>query len=95
MVESYYPENVFSRMSKEEMTSFWDQKGLVPDDWLGLCASHLCEVFSNDFVVPLQQTDSSFMLTVSLKLLSFVTFEEKSSQSYKTLKRLTPLSSLS
>ena len=64
MVESYYPENVFSRMSKQEMTSFWDQKGLVPDDWLGLCASHLCEVFSNDFVVPLQQTDSSFMLTV-------------------------------
>ena len=51
-------------MTPTEITLFWDEKGLVPSDWLALCASLLCEEFSPMFTSPLQQEDSSFLLEV-------------------------------
>ena len=55
---------VFSRMSKDEIREFWDKKRIIPNNWIELCAFLLKEEFSDDFTVPLLQTDNSFMLQV-------------------------------
>ena len=61
-------EQVFSRMSKDEIREFWDKKRIIPNNWIELCAFLLKEEFSDDFTVPLLQTDNSFMLQVRIKL---------------------------
>jgi hypothetical protein len=67
MVENYYPEQVFSRLTPSEIRQFWDQKDQKPNNWLGLCAHLLRKEFSREFLVPLQQSDHSFLLRVNIK----------------------------
>ena len=53
-------------MSKDEIREFWDKKRIIPNNWIELCAFLLKEEFSDDFTVPLLQTDNSFMLQVRI-----------------------------
>ena len=53
-------------MSKDEIREFWDKKRIIPNNWIELCAFLLKEEFSDDFTVPLLQTDNSFMLQVRM-----------------------------
>ncbi len=35
------------------------------DDWVGLVSAMYCEIFSEDFLTPLQETDTTFHLKVT------------------------------
>ena len=80
MVELFYPDAVLERMahtgySEKESASvkaitnplvaqFWAGHNLEENDWLGLASSLLNEVFSADFLTPLQEVDTAFALKV-------------------------------
>jgi hypothetical protein len=52
----------------QEVREFWEKKRIVPNNWIELCDFLLKEEFSDDFSVPLLQTDHSFMLQVICSL---------------------------
>ena len=80
MVELFYPEAVLGRMKVESqinegdslkplyhanpVTTFWAGHNLQENDWLGLVSSLLTEVFSVEFLTPLQDVDTAFSLKV-------------------------------
>lgn len=64
LLEDFYPEQVFSRMTKQEVRDFWDKMRIIPNNWIELCAYLLKEEFHDDFTIPLTQTDHSFLLQV-------------------------------
>lgn len=66
MVETFYPSNVFGRMScEQEISSYWEGRGLENGDWKSLTALLMTEVFSQDILTPLEESDVAFTLRVS------------------------------
>ena len=81
MVELFYPDAVLARMAlsgspeKESATirampntlvaQFWAGHNIDENDWLGLASSLLSEIFSAEFLTPLQEVDTAFALKVS------------------------------
>jgi hypothetical protein len=64
MIETFYTENVMPKMTETEVKNFWFTKNLKDNDWLGLTSFLLSELFSPDFLTPLQELDATFSLKV-------------------------------
>lgn len=43
---------------------FWESKGLVSHDWAGLAGLMFADIFSLDFLTPLDEADTKFRLEV-------------------------------
>ena len=61
MLERFYPQHVFARMSYNE-DDFWENKGLSQGDWAGLAGLMYADIFSLDFLQPLDELDTKFKL---------------------------------
>ncbi|XP_044008897.1 uncharacterized protein LOC122852871 isoform X2 [Aphidius gifuensis] len=61
MLERLYPTHIFSRLNTSE-DDFWDNKGLGIGDWAGLAGLMFADIFSLDFLQPLDDTDTTFKL---------------------------------
>ncbi|XP_071521204.1 uncharacterized protein [Panulirus ornatus] len=48
---------------------WWDSKGLALGDYGGLASLIFTEIFSPDFLTPMEESDTSFQMEVSLKLM--------------------------
>ncbi|RZF45449.1 hypothetical protein LSTR_LSTR009320 [Laodelphax striatellus] len=66
MLERFYPSQVMSRWgdtpTEEE---FWENKGLCVNDWASLASLIYADVFSLDFLTPLDDSDTKFRLEPS------------------------------
>ncbi|KAK0162025.1 hypothetical protein PV327_008401 [Microctonus hyperodae] len=61
MLERLYPTHVFARLIGSE-DDFWENKGLGIGDWAGLAGLMYADIFSLDFLQPLDDTDTKFKL---------------------------------
>jgi len=61
ILERFYPAHVFARMSSLE-EDFWENKGLGVGDWAGLAGLMYADIFSLDFLQPLDEADTKFKL---------------------------------
>ncbi|XP_011298454.1 uncharacterized protein [Fopius arisanus] len=61
MLERLYPSHVLSRLNGNE-DDFWENKGLSVGDWAGLAGLMYADIFSLDFLQPLDDTDTKFKL---------------------------------
>ncbi|KMQ94296.1 hypothetical protein RF55_5560 [Lasius niger] len=61
MLERLYPTHVFARLSGNE-EDFWENKGLGVCDWAGLAGLMYADIFSLDFLQPLDDSDTKFRL---------------------------------
>ncbi|XP_060522143.1 uncharacterized protein LOC132699446 isoform X2 [Cylas formicarius] len=61
MLEKFYPNHVLQRLCCTE-EEFWDGKALSTGDWAGLAALLYSELFSLDFLTPLDHTNTTFKL---------------------------------
>ncbi|KAK6642922.1 hypothetical protein RUM43_004424 [Polyplax serrata] len=61
MLERFYPNHVLHRLPATE-EEFWEAKGLGMNDWSGLAALIFAEIFSLDFLTPLDEMDTGFKL---------------------------------
>lgn len=64
LLEKFYPSRVLSRLPISE-DKFWETKGSSFRDWAGLTALMLSEVFSQEFLIPLEESDVRFCLEVN------------------------------
>ncbi|KAF6199352.1 hypothetical protein GE061_007378 [Apolygus lucorum] len=64
MLERFYPSHVLWRLGISEQ-EFWDGKALQMNDWPGLAALLYADIFSLDFLTPLDESDTSFRLEAS------------------------------
>lgn len=74
LLEKFYPSHVLRNLPILE-EDFWENKGLVSHDWAGLAGLMYSDIFSLDFLTPLDEGDTKFKLEVciSLDCLRFVT----------------------
>ena len=63
MLERFYPSHVLQRLPIHE-EDFWESKGLSVNDWAGLAGLIYADIFSLDFLTPLDDTDTRFRLEV-------------------------------
>lgn len=61
MLERFYPVHIIPKLGCTE-EQFWDGRTLTPGDWAGLASLLYSELFSLDFLTPLDHTDTSFKL---------------------------------
>ncbi|XP_071579554.1 uncharacterized protein [Temnothorax nylanderi] len=61
MLERLYPTHVFARLPGNE-EDFWENKGLGVCDWVGLAGLMYADIFSLDFLQPLDDSDTKFRL---------------------------------
>ncbi|XP_074099056.1 uncharacterized protein LOC141527456 [Cotesia typhae] len=61
MLERLYPSHVLARLNGCE-EDFWENKGLNVGDWAGLAGLMYADIFSLDFLQPLDDTDTKFKL---------------------------------
>ena len=61
MLKRYYPTHVLARLSASE-EDFWETKGLTVNDWPGLAGLMYADIFSLNFLQPLNDTDTKFKL---------------------------------
>ncbi|XP_026671760.1 uncharacterized protein LOC108627846 isoform X2 [Ceratina calcarata] len=61
MLERLYPSHVFARLSGSE-DDFWENKGLSVGDWAGLAGLMYADIFSLNFLQPLDDMDTKFRL---------------------------------
>jgi hypothetical protein len=69
MLERFYPSHVLQRLPVSE-EDFWESKGLSVNDWAGLAGLMYADIFSLDFLTPLDDADTRFRLEVTI--LDFV-----------------------
>ena len=55
---------VMTRMTETEVQKFWSNKQLKKKDWLSLTSYLLSDLFSPEFMIPLQTVDTTFALKV-------------------------------
>ena len=55
---------VMTRMTETEVQKFWSNKQLKKNDWLSLTSYLLSDLFSPEFMIPLQTVDTTFALKV-------------------------------
>merc|ERR1719384_2408365 len=63
MVQTFYPEHVIARLKGGE-AEFWSGRSLKHNDWVGLTSLLYSEIFSADFLTPMQEADTTFQLRV-------------------------------
>ena len=61
MVQTFYPEHVIAR---GQMSDFWSSRSLKINDWVGLTSSLYSDIFSPEFLTPMQEADTTFQLRV-------------------------------
>lgn len=61
MLERFYPSHVLQRLSTSE-EEFWEGRGLTVGDWAGLAGCMYTDIFSLDFLTPLDDSDTKFRL---------------------------------
>ncbi|XP_030754371.1 uncharacterized protein LOC115881129 isoform X2 [Sitophilus oryzae] len=61
MLEKFYPAHIFQHLSCNE-EEFWDNKALSTGDWAGLAGLLYSDLFSLDFLTPLDHSDTTFRL---------------------------------
>ncbi|XP_057659864.1 uncharacterized protein LOC130896097 isoform X1 [Diorhabda carinulata] len=61
MLERFYPKQIIPKLGCTE-DQFWDSRALSPGDWAGLAGLLYSELFSLDFLTPLDHSDTSFRL---------------------------------
>ncbi|XP_063235543.1 uncharacterized protein LOC134538292 isoform X2 [Bacillus rossius redtenbacheri] len=61
MLERFYPSHVLQRLALSE-EDFWESKGLSVNDWAGLAGLMYADIFSLDFLTPLEEADTRFRL---------------------------------
>lgn len=64
MLEYWYPQHVIQKLSISE-EEFWESKGLPLNDWPALAVVFFTDMFSLDFLTPLDDTDTKFKLEVT------------------------------
>ena len=64
MVEKFYEAQVMTKMTSLEVYNFWSTRNLKKEDWLGLTSYLFSDLFSPEFLIPLQDIDSTFQLKV-------------------------------
>lgn len=64
MVQEFYPQKVLAKMTDTDVRNFWLDEDLPENDWLGLTSILLSELFSQEFLTPLQEVDITFALKV-------------------------------
>lgn len=62
-MERFYPNHVLKRLPVTE-EEFWESRGLALNDWSGLAALIYADIFSLDFLTPLDEMDTRFKLEV-------------------------------
>lgn len=70
MLEYWYPQHVIQKLSISE-EEFWESKGLVINDWSALAVVFFTDIFSLDFLTPLDDTDTKFKLEVINVMINF------------------------
>lgn len=70
MLERFYPTHVLQRLPATE-EEFWEARGLAVNDWSGLAALIFADIFSLNFLTPLDEMDIRFKLEVSNKVKYF------------------------
>ncbi|CAG0891043.1 unnamed protein product [Darwinula stevensoni] len=70
MLCRHYPSRVLSRLSTPP-TEFWEEKGLLVEDWPGLAALFFSEIFSPGFLCVLEDGETRFQLESHLDLSRF------------------------
>jgi len=66
VAQNFYPVRIFSKMSgDEEVTNFWETRGLDVGDWMNLAILLMSEIFCQDFLTPLDDPDVCFSVEVS------------------------------
>jgi len=63
MVQSFYPEHIIARQLGGSI-NFWTEYGLKERDWIGLTSILYSDIFSPDFLTPMQEADTTFHLKV-------------------------------
>ena len=63
-----------TRMTETEVQKFWSNKQLKKKDWLSLTSYLLSDLFSPEFMIPLQTVDTTFALKVCMCLKSFLAY---------------------
>lgn len=63
MLEYWYTQHVIQKLSISE-EEFWESKGLAVNDWSALAVVFFTDIFSLDFLTPLDDTDTKFKLEV-------------------------------
>lgn len=63
MLERFYPSHVLQRLPATE-EEFWETKGLGINDWAGLAGLIYADIFSLNFLTPLDEMDTRFKLEV-------------------------------
>nr|CAD7439625.1 unnamed protein product [Timema bartmani] len=66
MLERFYPLHVLQRLPINE-EDYWESKGLSVHDWAGLAGLMYADIFSLDFLTPLDETDTKFRLEVRIE----------------------------
>ncbi|XP_054716194.1 uncharacterized protein LOC129225725 [Uloborus diversus] len=61
ILQRFFPVHVLKRLQLKE-DEFWDKKGLSYRDWSGFAAQLLSEIFSIDFLTPLEESDTCYQL---------------------------------
>ncbi|KAL0279520.1 UNVERIFIED_CONTAM: hypothetical protein PYX00_001058 [Menopon gallinae] len=61
LLERFYPTHVLQRLSSSE-EEFWEGRGLAVNDWSGLAGLMYADIFSLDFLTPLDEVDTRFKL---------------------------------
>lgn len=61
MLERFYPNHVLQNLTMSE-EDFWENKGLSVNDWTGLASLMYADIFSLDFLTPLDESDTKFKL---------------------------------
>nr|CAD7198050.1 unnamed protein product [Timema douglasi] len=61
MLERFYPLHVLQRLPINE-EDYWESKGLSVHDWAGLAGLMYADIFSLDFLTPLDEMDTKFRL---------------------------------
>ena len=56
--------DTFRHAMNSSLIQFWSGHNLQENDWLGLTSNLLTEVFSSEFLTPLQDVDTVFSLKV-------------------------------
>lgn len=69
LVKDFYEQNILKNASEEVIAKFWADRRLAPNDWQELTRRKLAITFSEGFLTPLQESDTTFRVVVENSVL--------------------------
>ncbi len=64
LVKSFFEEHLATHLSAEALQALWQEAGAMPGDYKELTHYLITEMFSEDFLVPLEKNDETFVIHV-------------------------------